>query len=79
MQLKKHKVMKNMGEIDRTIRMVIAFAIVLLFINGNISGGLGIALIVVAFVFAFTSLMSFCPLYMPFKISTVRKKATRKN
>jgi hypothetical protein len=65
---------KNMGTADKTIRLLVAAVIAVLYFTGNISGTLGIVLLVVAIVFALTSFMSFCPLYKPFGINTCSKK-----
>ena len=61
---------KNMGSGDRVIRFAIAALIAVLYFTGTISGTLGIVLLVLAGVFILTSLVSFCPLYAPFGIST---------
>jgi len=61
---------KNMGLADRLIRVLIAAVIAVLFFTGVIEGTLGIILLVVAGVFVLTSLVSVCPLYMPFGIRT---------
>ena len=61
---------KNMGPGDRVIRFAIAALIAVLYFTGTISGTLGIVLLVLAGVFVLTSLVSFCPLYAPFGIST---------
>jgi len=65
---------KNMGTIDKTVRIVLAFVVVVLFFTHVVSGVLGIVLLVVAGIFVLTSLISFCPLYWPFGISTCKKK-----
>ena len=52
------------------IRFAIAALIAVLYFTGTISGTLGIVLLVLAGVFVLTSLVSFCPLYAPFGIST---------
>ncbi len=65
---------KNMGSIDRIIRVIIAAIIGVLFFTGTISGTFGIVLLVLAAVFALTSLFSFCPLYAPFGIKTFPMK-----
>jgi hypothetical protein len=65
---------KNMGSMDRAIRTVIALTIVTLYLTGNISGLVAIVLGVLALVFLLTSLISFCPLYAPFKMSTCKKE-----
>jgi hypothetical protein len=66
---------KNMGIADRIIRLVVAAVLVVLYYNGTISGTLGIVLIALAAVFVLTSFVSFCPLYLPFGLSTLGKTA----
>ena len=61
---------KNMGPIDRIVRVIVAFIIVALYYNGNISGISGLALLILAGVFVLTSIIGFCPLYAPFGIRT---------
>lgn len=64
----------NMGSIDKIIRIIIAVAIVALFLTHVISGTLGIILLVLASIFVLTSFISFCPMYLPFGISTRKKE-----
>ena len=64
---------KNMGTIDRSIRILLAIAIIILYITGSITGVAAIILGILAFVFIITSLIGFCPLYLPLKISTIGK------
>jgi hypothetical protein len=64
---------KNMGSIDRIVRLVIAGVIAGLFLANIITGTLGIILLALAAIFVLTSLVSFCPLYLPFGISTCKK------
>lgn len=54
---------KNMNNIDRSIRLIVAITIAVLFWQEIIQGALGYTLLVVAGVFALTSFVSFCPLY----------------
>ncbi|MEJ5311943.1 MAG: DUF2892 domain-containing protein [Anaerolineae bacterium] len=65
---------KNMGTVDRVVRVVIAAIIAVLYFTNVISGALAIILGIVALIFLATSAVGFCPLYVPFKFST-RKKA----
>jgi hypothetical protein len=65
---------KNMGTIDRLIRAIIAVIFITLYATGTITGTTGIILIALAVVFLLTSLVSFCPLYLPLGLSTIRKK-----
>lgn len=61
---------KNMGTIDRIIRIILALLFVILYFTGIIKGILGIILLVLSGIFLITSILAFCPLYLPFKIST---------
>ena len=65
---------KNMGTIDIAIRLVIAAIVVILYFTHVISGTIAIILLIFAGVFIMTSLLSFCPLYLPFRINTRSKK-----
>ena len=65
---------KNMGNVDRIFRFVVAAALIALYYNGTISGVLGIVVVILAIVFFLTSLMGFCPLYLPFGIKTCKAK-----
>ncbi len=67
---------KNMGSTDRTLRVLAAVLIGGLLLAGVLKGTLGIILGVLAIVFVLTSLIGFCPLYVPLKIST-KKTVTR--
>ena len=62
---------KNVGQLDRWIRIVFGVALLSLFffIEGNLKwiSLLGIVLI-------FTGTINFCPLYLPFGISTRKGK-----
>lgn len=62
-----------MGGTDRIIRILIAAIAVFLYSNGTLTGTVGIAALVVAGVFALTSLISFCPLYTLVGMNTCPK------
>ena len=64
---------KNMGTIDKVIRILVAVIIAVLYYTNQISGTTAIVLLVLAGIFIVTSFMSFCPLYYPLGISTKRK------
>ena len=66
---------KNMGSADRVIRIIVAAIIAGLYFTNVITGTLGIVLMVLAGVFVLTSIVSFCPLYAPFGLSTCKVKA----
>lgn len=61
---------KNMGTIDRSLRIVVAIVILILYFLEVISGTVAIVLGVVAVAFILTSFVGTCPIYMPFKLST---------
>jgi hypothetical protein len=64
---------KNMGTIDKVIRVLLAIVVAVLYFQGIITGTVAIILGILAIVFIITSLIGFCPLYLPFKISTIGK------
>ncbi len=63
----------NMGSLDRIIRFLIVVVVAVLYFSGVISGTLALILGILAIIFLLTSLVGFCPLYVPFKISTRNK------
>lgn len=63
-----------MGTTDKALRIIIAAVVAGLFYAEIITGTLGIVLLVLAGVFVLTSLVSFCPLYTLFGISTCSSK-----
>ncbi len=69
---------KNMGSADRGIRVILATLVAVLYFTNVISGTTAIILAVLAIVFVATSITSFCPLYLPFGLSTLRKKMNAK-
>jgi hypothetical protein len=69
---------KNMGVLDRVIRVLIAFTIAVLYFMEIITGTLGIVLLVVAGVFLITSITSFCGLYTIFGFRTCPMKQSEK-
>jgi len=64
---------KNMGFLDRTIRFILAIIIGVLYYTNVINGTLAIVLGIFAIAFILTSFISFCPLYLPFGITTRKK------
>lgn len=63
----------NMGTTDRAIRIIVAAIIAALYFGNIITGTVGIILLALAGIFLLTSFISFCPLYLPFGISTKKK------
>ncbi len=64
----------NMGNADRIIRILLAIVIGAGYFTHQITGTTGIILLILAVVFILTSLVGVCPLYLPFGISTRKKK-----
>lgn len=68
---------KNMGSIDRIIRVILAIIIGVLYYTQIIGGTLGLVLVVFAGVFLLTSFVSFCPLYTILGINTCEVKESK--
>lgn len=59
---------KNMGSLDKNIRLVLGIVILIIgYMNNSWWGLIGLIPIL-------TSTVSFCPLYAPFKISSIKSK-----
>jgi hypothetical protein len=65
---------KNMGNIDRIARVIIAIIFAVLYFTHVVTGILGIILLVLGAVFVLTGVIRFCPLYLPFGISTRKRE-----
>jgi hypothetical protein len=65
---------KNMGMIDRVVRVVLAVLVGVLYLTHQITDLAAIILGIFAVVFVVTSILGFCPLYLPFGFSTKKKK-----
>jgi len=63
---------RNMSNVDRIARVVIAALFAYLYFGGIVTGTLGIVLVVLGAVFLLTSVISFCPIYAIFKLSTYK-------
>lgn len=65
---------KNMGNVDRGLRLALAALVLVLFLTHAVSGTVALILGVVAVVFALTSFVGVCPAYMPLGINTCAKQ-----
>lgn len=65
---------KNMGTVDRVVRILAAVVVVALYLTGQISGTAAVVLGFFAVVFVATSVVGSCPLYLPLKLDTRGKK-----
>jgi K+-transporting ATPase A subunit len=63
----------NMGMLDRGFRLGFAIMAGLLYWTGTLDGAVGIVAIAIAGIFLLTSLVGFCPMYLPLKISTKKE------
>lgn len=66
--------MRNMGTTDRILRILIAAAIGVFYLTGELTGTAAIVLGIIALALLVTGVVGTCPGYLPFHIST-RKKA----
>lgn len=65
---------ENMGLADKIIRILVAVIIATLYSMHLIGGPIAIILLIISAIFILTSFVGFCPLYIPFRISTKGKK-----
>lgn len=65
---------KNMGNLDKMIRVLVAAVIAALYYTQVINGTVAMIALVFALVFILTSFLGTCPLYLPFGINTNEKK-----
>jgi hypothetical protein len=65
---------KNMGNIDRIIRIIVAVVILILFLKHIIVGTLAYVLLAFAAIFVLTSFIGFCPIYKLLGINSCENK-----
>lgn len=63
---------KNMGTVDRGIRLVLAVVVGILYYTGQLTGIAAVVLGIIALVFVLTGLIGFCPLYTLFGIKSFK-------
>jgi len=66
---------KNMGGLDRIIRLFVAAIVGVLYFTGIIQGTLAYVLLGLSTIFVLTSFISFCPLYTLVGLNTCKVKA----
>ncbi|MEO9005057.1 MAG: DUF2892 domain-containing protein [Ginsengibacter sp.] len=64
----------NIGPIDKSVRVLIAALVLVLYFTNVISGTLAVILLIVASVLLITTFINFCPIWHFLGISTKRKK-----
>ena len=62
-----------MGSTDRIVRLILAAVFGILYFTGIVTGTVGLILVILGGIFLLTSVISFCPLYAPFGLSTCKK------
>jgi len=67
---KTFKMKKNMSSVDKVVRILAAVVVLVLYFTSVISGTLAIILLILAGILVLTSVIGFCPLYLPFGLST---------
>jgi len=65
---------RNMGILDRAIRVILAAIILILFFTKQITGTAAVVLGIIAVILILTSLVGFCALYVPFGMKTAKKE-----
>lgn len=65
---------KNMGNGDRIVRVILAIVFGVLYFTHSVNATLGLILFIIGIVFLLTSLIGFCPLYLPFGVKTCKAK-----
>ena len=63
---------RNMSDLDRILRVLLAALFAYMYFSGVVTGALGIVLVVLGAVFLLTAIVAFCPLYAAFKFSTYK-------
>jgi len=63
---------RNLSNLDRAIRTVLAVLFAYLYFGGIVTGAVGIVLLVLGVVFLLTAVFAFCPLYAPLHFSTYK-------
>lgn len=64
----------NIGSVDKTVRIVIAALVLVLYLTNIIPGALAIILFVVAAILLITVFINFCPIWHFLGISTRKKE-----
>jgi hypothetical protein len=60
--------------------MIVAIVFTAIFLSGSIIGRpIGIVFFSLAAILSFTSVVSFCPTYLAFNVSTIKKRIKEKN
>jgi hypothetical protein len=66
---------KNMGALDKAVRLAIVAVVAILYFTHVVSGIVGIILLAIAAILLLTSLINFCPIWALLGISTGKKES----
>jgi hypothetical protein len=61
---------KNLGKLDRIMRVVVSVIIVGMYLKGKTTGTVGLTEVVLAGVFTLTAIVGFCPIYAVLRMNT---------
>lgn len=64
---------RNMSDLDRFLRVIVAGVFAYLYFGGVVTGALGVIILVLAGILVLTSILAFCPLYAPLGFSTYKR------
>lgn len=65
---------KNVGTIDKVVRILAAVMIAVLYFTHILSGTVALVLLALAGIFIITAFLNFCPIWWAFGISTRKKE-----
>jgi hypothetical protein len=65
---------KNVGSIDKVVRILIALVVIVLYFAHVISGTWAVILLIVSAILLLTSFFGFCPIYWSLGMSSDKKK-----
>jgi len=63
----------NMSKIDRSVRILFALVVAILYFTNTISGAIGLGLLIAGGILLATAFINFCPIYKIFGISTKKE------
>jgi len=66
---------KNLGSVERILRVFVALVVAILYFTNQISGGAAVVLGVIAGAFVLTSSAGFCPIYASIRFLAKKSEA----
>jgi hypothetical protein len=63
---------KNVGQIDKIVRIVSALIMLTFYFTGLLEGTLGLLSLIISVVFLLTAIVGFCPLYRLIGLNTCK-------